>query len=94
MLRPSPYQWIRKRWRRSAIDLVKRARCLIDEKNPRCELAIDGGLRHDNTDPLIACNPDVIVLSSAIFKDPDGIESGVRKCREAIDAAALKYGLA
>lgn len=80
-------------WRRSVIDLVKRARKLIDEKNPKCELAIDGGLRHDNMDPLIECNPDVIITSSAIFKDPDGPAAGVRRCREAIDRAALKYNL-
>ena len=80
-------------WRRSAVDLVKRARKLIDEKNPKCELAIDGGLRYDNMEPLVACNPDVIVLSSAIFKDPDGITAAVKKCRKSIDDAALKYGL-
>ena len=80
-------------WRRSAVDLVKRARKLIDEKNPKCELAIDGGLRYDNMEPLVACNPDVIVLSSAIFKDPDGITAAVKKCRKSIDDVALKYGL-
>ncbi|MDZ7548377.1 pentose-5-phosphate 3-epimerase, partial [Clostridium perfringens] len=42
---------------------------------------------------LIECNPDVIVLSSAIFKDPDGIDNGYKKCREAIDKAAAKFGL-
>ncbi|MEA4812899.1 MAG: hypothetical protein VB108_10060 [Anaerolineaceae bacterium] len=80
-------------WRRTVPDLVRRARKMIDEKNPDCELAIDGGLRANNMDPLIACNPDVVILSSAIFKDPDGIEAGVRRCREAIDNSALKYGL-
>ncbi len=80
-------------WRKSSIDLVKRARAMIDEKNPRCELAIDGGLRHDNLEPLIECNPDVIVLSSAIFKYPEGITEGVKKCREAIDSAAKKFNL-
>ena len=80
-------------WRKSAVDLVRRARKLIDEKNPKCELAIDGGLRANNMDLLIECNPDVVVLSSAIFKDPDGYSAGVRKCREAIDAAARKYNL-
>ncbi|SKC90074.1 ribulose-phosphate 3-epimerase [Maledivibacter halophilus] len=80
-------------WRRSAVDLVKRARKLIDEKNPKCELAIDGGLRHNNMEPLIECNPDVIVLSSAIFKHPDGITAGVKACREAIDTAARKFNL-
>ncbi|MCC0782830.1 pentose-5-phosphate 3-epimerase [Clostridioides sp. ES-S-0108-01] len=80
-------------WRRSAVDLVKRARKMIDEKNPKCELAIDGGLRADNMEPLIECNPDVVILSSAIFKDKDGITAGVKKCRKAIDEAATKFGL-
>lgn len=80
-------------WRRSAVDLVKRARKMIDEKNPKCELAIDGGLRADNLEPLIECNPDVVVLSSAIFKDPKGITAGVKHCRQAIDAAAEKFNL-
>lgn len=80
-------------WRKSAVDLVTRARKLIDEKNPNCELAIDGGLRHDNMDKLIACNPDVIVLSSAIFKDEDGMKAGYEKCRKAIDESAAKYNL-
>lgn len=81
-------------WRKSAIDLVNRARTMIDEKNPTCELAIDGGLRADNMEKLIACNPDVIVLSSAIFKDEDGVCAGLAKCRKAIDDAAEKAGLA
>ena len=80
-------------WRRSVTDLVKRARKLIDEKNPKCELALDGGLRVDNMEPLIECNPDVIVMSSALFKDPDGITAAVKKCRKVIDDAAKKYNL-
>lgn len=80
-------------WRKSVRDLVRRARKMIDEKNPKCELAIDGGLRYDNMDPLIECNPDVIVLSSAIFKDPEGITAGVKRCRAAIDEAVKKFDL-
>ena len=80
-------------WRKSSMDLVKRARKMIDEKNPRCELAIDGGLRYDNMDLLVSCNPDVVILSSAIFRDPDGIEAGVAKCRKALDESAAKYNL-
>ena len=80
-------------WRKSAIDLVQRARKMIDEKNPKCELAIDGGLRADNMEKLIECNPDVIVLSSAIFKDPEGPAAGVARCRKAIDEAAAKFNL-
>ncbi len=80
-------------WRKSVPDLVRRARLMIDEKNPTCELAIDGGLRVDNLEPLVQYSPDVIVLSSAIFKDPEGYTAGVHKCRAAIDNAAKKFNL-
>ena len=80
-------------FRKSVPDLIRRARRMIDEKNPQCELALDGGLRADNMEPLIECNPDVIVLSSALFKDPEGITAACRKCRRNIDAAAEKFGL-
>lgn len=74
-------------WRRSSLDLLKRARKLVDEKNPKCEIAIDGGIRADNLAPLVSCDPDVIVLSSAIFKDTDGIHAALKKCRNAIEKA-------
>jgi len=77
-------------WRGSCLDLLRRARKLVDEKNPTCEIAIDGGIRADNLEPLIACDPDVVVLSSAIFKDPEGITAGVKRCRAAIDLAQQK----
>lgn len=77
-------------WRRSVLDLIKRARKEIDTKNPRCELALDGGIRHDNLEELVACNPDVIILSSGIFKYDGTITEGVHACRKAIDKAAAK----
>lgn len=80
-------------WRRSSIEMIKKARKMIDEKNPNCELALDGGIRPDNLDPLVALNPDVFIFASALYKDPDGIVAGFNKCREAIDKAARKYNL-
>lgn len=74
-------------WRRSCLDLLRRARKLVDEKNPKCEIAIDGGIRADNLAPLIECEPDVVVLSSAIFKDPEGITAGFKRCATAIQKA-------
>jgi len=74
-------------WRRSCLDLLRRARKLVDEKNPGCEIAIDGGIRADNLAPLIQCQPDVVVLSSAIFKDPEGITAGFKRCETAIQKA-------
>lgn len=78
-------------WRRSSLDLVKRARKLINEKNPKCELAVDGGLRAENLAEMVGAEPDVIILSSGIFKYPEGITAGVKACREAIDKASIEY---
>ena len=64
-------------------------RNLVNEKNPKCEMAIDGGIRADNLAPLVSCNPDVVVLSSAIFKDTDGVHAAVKKCRNAIQKAQI-----
>ena len=80
-------------WRKSVIDLIKRARKLIDDKNPNCELALDGGLRDDNIEKLVALNPDVMIFSSGIFKYKNDINAGVKACRNAIDRAAKKFGL-
>ena len=66
---------------------------MIDEKNPSCELAVDGGIRVNNVEPLVACNPDVFVFSTALYKDQDGITAAVAKMRRAIDDAAMKAGL-
>lgn len=71
-------------WRRTVPDLIRRARRLIDERHPQCELAIDGGLRAGNLAPLVECRPDVVVVSSAVFKHPEGITRGVQSVREAI----------
>lgn len=74
-------------WRKSALTLVRNARKLINERNPECELCVDGGVRLDNLDELVSEDIDAIVASSAIFKHPDGITAGVKAFRSAIDKA-------
>lgn len=80
-------------FRESSLDLVRRARKLIDEKNPSCELSVGGKVCPENMEQVVACNPDVVVVSSAIFKDADGIGAGVRKCRTAVNEAVKKFNL-
>ena len=72
-------------YRPSSLDLIKRARKLIDEKNPSCELSIEGGINKDNITEFVKCEPDVIVVSSAIFEDPDKIEENVKELRKIIN---------
>lgn len=84
------YSWP---WRRSVTDLIRRARKMIDEKNPECELAVDGGMKAYNLEEIVACDPDVLIFSRALYQEPEGISAGVKKVRKAIDEAAVKYGL-
>lgn len=80
-------------WRKSSLDLIKRARKIINEKNPDCELSVEGGLHSDNLEAVVECDPDVMVFSSAFYQDEEGIYAGVKKCRQAIDKAANKFDL-
>ena len=50
-------------------------------------------MRVGNLEPIVACNPDVMIFSTAIYQDPDGIAEAVKKLRAAIDNAAEKYHL-
>jgi ribulose-phosphate 3-epimerase len=78
-------------WRRSALPMIRNARKMIDEKNPGCELCVDGGIRHDNVAELAREEIDAMVLSSAIFKYPKGITAGVSDFRKALaDAQSAK----
>lgn len=79
--------------RESSLDLIRRARKLIDEKNPSCELSVEGKISPENLEKVVACMPDMIVFSDAVFEEPEGIATGVKKCREAVDRAAKKLKL-
>lgn len=89
-LNDETYSWP---WRRSVTDLIRRARKMIDEKNPECELAVDGGMKAYNLEEIVACDPDVLIFSRALYQEPEGISVGVKKVRKAIDEAVVKYGL-
>lgn len=80
-------------WRRSALDLIERARTLIDQCNPDCELAVDGGIKVSNLEPLVQRKVDVMIFSRALYTDASSITEGVKGLRKAIDEAALKYHL-
>jgi len=80
-------------WRKSSLDIIRKAKALIAEKNPNCELCVDGGVRADNVELLVKEGVDAIVTSSQIFKHPQGITAGVKEFRAALAAAAEKYNV-
>ena len=50
---------------------VTAIRKLIDEKNPDCELEVDGGVAPDTCKTCIDAGANVLVAGSAVYKAPD-----------------------
>jgi ribulose-phosphate 3-epimerase len=58
----------------NALRKIAEARELIDERNPACELEVDGGVGRSNIAAVAEAGADVIVMGSSIFgaRDPAG----------------------
>ena len=50
---------------------VTAIRKLIDEKNPACELEVDGGVAPDTCKTCIEAGANVLVAGSSVYKAPD-----------------------
>ncbi len=74
-------------YRKTQIPMIERARKLIDERNPNCELCVDGGILPENVDKLIEAGADAVVFSRQIFQNKKGITEGVMEVRRALDKA-------
>jgi pentose-5-phosphate-3-epimerase len=67
--------------------MIREARQLINERNPNCELCVDGGIRNHNLEALLKEDIDVMVASTNIFGHEKGITAGVHDFRAALDQA-------
>ena len=68
--------------------MIRKARELIDSRNPKCELCVDGGILAENVAELIEAGADVVVNSRRIFQHENGIRAGVTDMRNALDKAS------
>jgi ribulose-phosphate 3-epimerase len=68
--------------------LVKLAqvRALVDERNPACELEVDGGIGRKNLERAVAAGATMLVAGSSVFQANDPPEA-LREMRRRIDAA-------
>jgi ribulose-phosphate 3-epimerase len=53
----------------SALERIRRLRAMLDERNPRCRIEVDGGLKATNIRRVVEAGADTIVAGSAVF-DP------------------------
>ena len=60
---------------------IREIRRLIDEKNPACELEVDGGIDRDTAPLCVSAGANVLVAGSAVFGKPDRA-AAIRDIRE------------
>jgi ribulose-phosphate 3-epimerase len=61
-----------------ALDKVRAARQVIDERGLSCEIEIDGGINETTAPLAAAAGVDVLVAGSAIFGAPDPLDAARR----------------
>jgi ribulose-phosphate 3-epimerase len=75
---------------RSSLDRLRRARRMINARNPACNLEVDGGIYADpgNNTALeaVRAGADTLVAGSAIFGHPEGVAAGIAALRRAVAA--------
>ena len=68
---------------------IKTLRRWIDDRQPACQLQVDGGVSPKNAGHLIEIGVDVLVAGSAVF-GPKDREAAIRDLRAAMDVRILR----
>ena len=61
----------------SVIEKAKRLKALIEKRNPKCLIEVDGGVNDVNVKELEAAGVDIVVAGSFVYKHPNGIEKAI-----------------
>lgn len=66
------------------LDKVKRLREMIEARNPRCLLQVDGGIKASNIRRAVEAGADTVVVGSAIYNDSMSVADAVAELRSAL----------
>jgi ribulose-phosphate 3-epimerase len=69
----------------SVLPKLQRARALLRERAPNCELEVDGGVDLATGPLAVAAGADVLVAGTCVFAHAGGPGAGVRALREACE---------
>jgi ribulose-phosphate 3-epimerase len=68
----------------ATLDKIRRARALLDERNPSCRLEIDGGVKASNIGRIAEAGGDTFIAGSSVFDGSDRIAANVDDLRRAV----------
>ncbi len=68
-----------------ALTKVTEVRALLDERNPACEIEVDGGIGLPNLERAVQAGADVLVAGNSVFAAADP-QATIRDMRRRIDA--------
>ena len=60
---------------------IRRARRMIDEIKPGCDLEVDGGIDATSAPLVIDAGANVLVAGSAVFGSTDGVAAAIKRLR-------------
>ena len=70
-----------------ALAKVGEVRALLDERNPACEIEVDGGIGLENIERAVEAGADVLVAGNSVFAADDPAQA-LRELRRRVDAVA------
>jgi ribulose-phosphate 3-epimerase len=66
---------------------IRRARQMIDQIQPGCDLEVDGGIDATTAPLVVGAGANVLVAGSAIFGESDGVVAAMKRLRAAAHQA-------
>lgn len=68
----------------STIDKVAHARKLLDRRNSKAALEVDGGVKAHNAAELVRAGADILVVGTGLYQVEGGLPAGVAELRRAL----------
>jgi len=65
----------------SVVEKAKRLKSLIEKRNPKCLIEVDGGVNSENVSILKEAGVDIVVAGSYVFNHPDGYQKAIESLK-------------
>ncbi len=66
---------------------IRRLHTMIEELNPACEIAVDGGINPQTAPQVVSAGARILIAGSAIFRAKSDIATAISQLRESVAPA-------